>query len=97
MNPVNSPPASMSSLTASVLEWDFQSVSIDSSQLWKLFVGIYLLYLLGKYTKRVYFHPLSRIPGPTLAGASHLYEAFYNLTTDGYCKKFIDMHKQYSE
>ncbi|KAH7242784.1 cytochrome P450 [Fusarium tricinctum] len=70
-------------------------MSVDWILAWQLLLGSFITYSALKYFKRIYFHPLSKIPGPVLAGASHLYECYYNLATNGYCNKFIDMHKQY--
>ncbi|KAJ5095320.1 hypothetical protein NUU61_004676 [Penicillium alfredii] len=61
-----------------------------------LLLGAISLYLFCKYTKRVYFHPLSGIPGPTLAAATHLYEAYHNIIGEGLFKKYIPMHKRYT-
>ncbi|WAO93392.1 Hypothetical protein NCS54_01093900 [Fusarium falciforme] len=72
-----------------------QDTTVDWDIAWRLFVGAFVLYSCTKYLHRIYFHPLSNIPGPVLAGASHLYECYYNLATNGYCNKFIDMHKKY--
>jgi hypothetical protein len=42
------------------------------------------------------FHPLSKFPGPKLAAASYLYEAWYDLILVGrYTRKIKDMHAQY--
>ncbi|OJJ66524.1 hypothetical protein ASPBRDRAFT_69666 [Aspergillus brasiliensis CBS 101740] len=45
---------------------------------------------------RIYFHPLSKIPGPKLAAATHLYEFYHDVIRGG---KFIweieKMHREY--
>ncbi|KAF7859461.1 uncharacterized protein EAF02_010909 [Botrytis sinoallii] len=47
--------------------------------------------------QRLYFHPLSKIPGPKLAAATSWYEFYYNAIRDGtYIKTFDKMHKEYN-
>ena len=41
--------------------------------------------------RRIYFHPLSDIPGPRLAAATSLYAAYYEVLKDG---AFVDHIKQ---
>lgn len=45
---------------------------------------------------RIYFHPLSKIPGPKLAAATHLHEFYHDVIRGG---KFIweieKMHRAY--
>lgn len=62
-----------------------------------LLLATIVFYLFCKYTKRVYFHPLSGIPGPRLAAATHLYEAYHNIIGGGLSKKYNAMHKKYSQ
>lgn len=47
---------------------------------------------------RVTFHPLANFPGPTLAAATGLYEAYYQCLKDGggrYWVEIEEMHKRY--
>ncbi|KAF7852941.1 hypothetical protein EAF04_010818 [Stromatinia cepivora] len=49
------------------------------------------------FFNRLYFHPLSKIPGPRLAAATFWYEFYYNAIRDGtYIKKFQQMHTAYN-
>ncbi|GAD93027.1 predicted protein [Paecilomyces variotii No. 5] len=56
-------------------------------------IGIYLFF---RSIYRLYFHPLSRIPGPKLTAITHLYEFYYDVICGG---KFLfqmeKMHEQY--
>ncbi|KAL6887557.1 cytochrome P450 [Trichoderma longibrachiatum] len=64
-------------------------------RLWLALAGLGL-YLGVRTIYRLYFHPLSHIPGPKLTACSHLYEFYYNIIRPG---KFLfemeRMHKQY--
>jgi hypothetical protein len=54
------------------------------------------IYLLGRTIYRLYFHPLSHIPGPKLAAATHLYEFYYDVCRGGlYLFEIEKMHQQY--
>ncbi|CAJ2507266.1 Uu.00g084520.m01.CDS01 [Anthostomella pinea] len=47
---------------------------------------------------RLFFHPLSRFPGPRLAASTGLYEAYFQCLVEGggrYWIKINEMHKQY--
>ncbi|KAK1254750.1 hypothetical protein MKX08_008745 [Trichoderma sp. CBMAI-0020] len=53
-------------------------------------------YISIKTIYRLYFHPLSHIPGPKLAACSHLYEFYYNVLLSGkYLFEMDKMHQQY--
>ncbi|KAL8825714.1 MAG: hypothetical protein Q9191_004243 [Dirinaria sp. TL-2023a] len=85
----------MSGKWKGILQQD--NLSIPVTRFPRLALGlIALVCLLCNYVRRVYFHKLSGIPGPKVAAASHLYEAFYNIIGDGYFKRLIPMHSQYN-
>ncbi|RHZ63460.1 cytochrome P450 [Aspergillus thermomutatus] len=71
----------------------FHALSIQAPG---LLLGTLLFYLFYKYTTRIYFHPLSGIPGPRLAAATHLYEAYYNILRQGLSKRAVQLHKAYN-
>jgi hypothetical protein len=55
-----------------------------------------LAYISFKYIYRLYFHPLAKFPGPTLAGLSHLYEGYYDVVKEGqYIFEIERMHQKY--
>lgn len=47
---------------------------------------------------RLYFHPLSKVPGPKLAALSRLYDFYYDCILGGkFVFKIEDLHKQYGQ
>ncbi|CAD6576468.1 MAG: hypothetical protein ASARMPREDX12_007896 [Alectoria sarmentosa] len=68
-------------------------------ELWtllKLLSAFFVLYVIGLYVYRMYFDPLSKIPGPKLAAASLWYEFYYDVVKKGrYTWKIWEMHDRY--
>lgn len=66
---------------------------------WEMFISaaiLPLLYLIILALQRLYFHPLSRFPGPRLAAISRSYEFYYDVIMDGiFVKQFPELHKIY--
>ncbi|TEY57352.1 hypothetical protein BOTCAL_0220g00050 [Botryotinia calthae] len=61
-----------------------------------IIVAVVFTYLCCVF-QRLYFHPLSKIPGPRLAAATSWYEFYYNVIRDGsYIKNFEQMHNDYN-
>jgi hypothetical protein len=60
---------------------------------------LYLVYWLVVYIYRVTLHPLSKFPGPVLAGASFWYEFYYDVWPRKYryMWKIEELHKKYGE
>ncbi|KAH8803014.1 cytochrome P450 [Xylogone sp. PMI_703] len=55
-----------------------------------------ILYTISKVFYRLYLSPLSTIPGPKLAVATHLYAFYHDVVRQGlYIWEIEDMHKQY--
>ncbi|KAB8231208.1 cytochrome P450 [Aspergillus alliaceus] len=68
---------------------------MDSPRLWLALIGL-VSYVLTKIFSRLYFHPLSKIPGPKLAAATHLYEWYYDIILVGkYLLEIERMHEKY--
>lgn len=69
----------------------------DSLRLW-LAITALGAYICIRTVYRLYFHPLSHIPGPKLTACSHLYEFYYNVIQPG---KFLfeieKMHQKYGQ
>lgn len=54
------------------------------------------LYYIVILIRRVYFSPISHIPGPKLAAASHWYQFYYDVALKGqYIWKVRDLHEKY--
>ena len=69
--------------------------------LWELFKPLSLLslfYVAILYVQRAYFHPLSKFPGPRLAGLSRWYEFYYDVIKSGsFTKKLPALHQKYGK
>jgi hypothetical protein len=71
---------------------------IDSTMT-PLLLGILatLAYLIALACYRVYFHPISHIPGPKLAAFTYWYQSYYDLWPHSgrFLWKTIELHEQY--
>lgn len=63
------------------------------------FTGVWLGYRVALALYNVSpFHPLSKFPGPKIAAASYIYEAYYDWILMGrYGRRIEKMHEQYGE
>lgn len=60
-----------------------------------LFCALFL-YCIYLGVSRLYFSPISHIPGPKLAALTWAYEFYYDIVLGGqYTFKIIELHKQY--
>ena len=54
--------------------------------------------LLFIFVKNLYFHPLSKVPGPKLAAATGWYEFYYDIIRGGaYSHQYPKFHKKYGQ
>jgi len=61
-------------------------------------LALFIIYVLGLYVYRMYFGPLSHIPGPKLTAASLWFEFFYDMVLKSqYTFKIRELHKQYGK
>ena len=59
-------------------------------------VSAFILYTITKTIYRLFFHPLSSFPGPRLAAATFLYEAYFDVWQDGQFIFHLErLHDQY--
>ncbi|OQE44489.1 hypothetical protein PENCOP_c002G01106 [Penicillium coprophilum] len=69
---------------------------MDSSTLFVSLVALPLGLLALRTVYHLYFHPLSRFPGPKLAAATSLYEFYYDVIKSGmYIWEIERMHEKY--
>jgi hypothetical protein len=55
-----------------------------------------LVYCLGEGLRRLYYHPLSHIPGPKFAALTWWYEFYYDVIQPGrYIFKIQELHQKY--
>ncbi|KAL4748424.1 hypothetical protein BDW72DRAFT_214810 [Aspergillus terricola var. indicus] len=63
--------------------------------IWLVLLGL-SIFLLARAVYRLYFHPLSHIPGPRLAAISSLYEFYYDVCHSGrFLFQIEEMHRKY--
>ena len=61
-------------------------------------VAAFTCYCVCKCLYNIYFHPLSKIPGPKLAVMGSLYEFYYDVVKDGtYLWEIEKMHRKYGK
>ncbi|KAF4461590.1 Trichodiene oxygenase [Fusarium albosuccineum] len=57
---------------------------------------LFISYKIITYIQRLYFHPLSRFPGPKICAASRIYEFYWDSVQHGrFWAKLPDVHRQY--
>ncbi|KZL86340.1 cytochrome p450 protein [Colletotrichum incanum] len=70
--------------------------SLTGSQLAGLLLGAWLVYVVQLGVRRLFFSPISHIPGPRLAALTQYYEFYYDIILGGqYTFKIIEMHREY--
>ena len=62
------------------------------------FLGILIVHRIFVVLYRVFFHPLSRFPGPALAASTTLYRAYYQVYRDGdHLAQATRLHETYGD
>lgn len=61
------------------------------------FTGSLFLYRFLLVIYRLYFHPLSHVPGPKLAAATWLYQTYHSFSGEGsqYYLQIVKLHEIY--
>ena len=80
--------------------WDQLTGSsiMDSLTLFVSVLALPLGLLVLRTVYHLYFHPLSKFPGPKLAAATFLYEFYYDVVKSGmYIWEIERMHEKYGE
>lgn len=79
-----------------VVTQPFLSISLGR---WALFgITSWVCYWLAVTIQRLWFHPLSKIPGPWFAAASYWYEFYQDVMLGGnYVKDYPLLHAKYGE
>ena len=74
------------------------NMSLEFLSILQFVFSLALIWISTVIVYRLYFHPLSRFPGPKLAIATYLYEWYYDLYLGGqYTFKLRDLHRVYGE
>jgi hypothetical protein len=61
-------------------------------------IGALVTYFIAKSIYRLYFHPLSKIPGPKLAAITGAYEFYFNVVKRGmFIWEMERLHKIYGK
>ena len=77
-----------------------KSFSYSKTAVGALALGCFLAWYVGRLVYNVYFHPLSKFPGPKLAAASRWYEAYFDLLVGQggqYMYEIDRIHQQYGQ
>lgn len=66
------------------------------SQVLATSVAVALLWAVTESIRRLFFHPISHIPGPRLAALTWWYEFYYDVVLPGkYIFKIQELHREY--
>lgn len=82
-----------------ILDWTFRAH--EHVSVWGVLSSIifgHIVYAVGLFAYRIFFHPLARIPGPKLAAASYWYEVYYDVFQSGqYYRKIFELHERFGK
>jgi hypothetical protein len=73
----------------------------ETTSAWQYFITGFICYFIwwvGKTLYRLTLHPLAKFPGPKLAGATYLYEFYFDgINVGSYTIEIARMHEIYGE
>lgn len=71
----------------------------QTSSEWGVFaLAAFAVYSVQLIVRRLYFHPLAKIPGPFLARTTYWYEFYQDVILGGmYVKNYPALHEKYGE
>lgn len=70
----------------------------SSANLLVLLFSLLVTSIASVVTYRLFFHPLSKVPGPKLAATSRFYDFYYDCIQRGkFVFKIEELHKQYGK
>ena len=70
---------------------------LSANTVWTV-VGLVADLTLYTVVQRLYFHPLSKVPGPKIAALTRWYEFYHDVVRDGtYVKYYPVLHAKYSK
>lgn len=82
----------MANSNSAVMTWLMSSLTPSTA------LASFLLLLVGIAIRRLYFSPISHIPGPKLAAITQLYEAYYDVYLDGqFTLHLQSLHEKYGK
>lgn len=71
---------------------------VSSANLLALLFSLFLTSIASVVTYRLFFHPLSKVPGPKLAAISRIYDFYYDCILGGkFVFKIEELHKEYGK
>ena len=85
-------------MTTSMIVFELPKYFKEYSLNWKVIAVTTALYWCLEFIRRLCFHPLSHIPGPKLAAATHWYHTYWHFFRGGIFTRMLpDLHKKYGK
>ncbi|KAK1844942.1 cytochrome p450 [Colletotrichum chrysophilum] len=78
-----------------LMAWFFTLLSPRGLDIISIILYLLAFYVVAKYTHRALLCPLSKFPGPRLAGITKLYEAYHVLIRDDWLENLESLHEKY--
>lgn len=74
------------------------ALNLTCSSIVSLFIATSFVAFVGAIVHRLYFHPLSKFPGPKLAALTEWYESYWDIIKHGqYTFEIGRMHEKYGK